>query len=222
LRFTPVKVLTIPADAFARFRAAAAEFARSTKPRVSQLEAVRDDIAALRTKGASFRTISELLGRCGIRASDTCVMRFCQRVLGEAPARQRKAKHRVASRSAENASPNSAKNANGQATQSTVSTASEAAQVALLDDLLSYQPRAQDKSPTQSGPRIAKIKFANPGELSVTLMSCFVFCIEGWESDPREIHMISEVRRFYSAFHDAWAYWFHFCNFDPYSKSNFS
>jgi hypothetical protein len=41
----------------------------------------------------------------------------------------------------------------------------EAAQVALLDDLLSYQPLPQDKSATQSGPRIAKIKFANPGEL---------------------------------------------------------
>jgi hypothetical protein len=46
------------------------------------------------------------------------------------------------------------------------------------------------------------------------MMDCFVFCIEGWDSDPREIHMIPEVRRFYSAFHDAWPYWFYFCNFD--------
>jgi hypothetical protein len=103
-----MKELTIPPDALARFRAAASEFARSTKPRVSRLEAVRDDIAALRTKGASFRTISELLGGCGIRASDTCVMRFCQRVLGEASARQRKAKRRVASLAAGNASPSAA------------------------------------------------------------------------------------------------------------------
>jgi hypothetical protein len=45
-------------------------------------------------------------------------------------------------------------------------------------------------------------------------MNCFVFCIEGWDSDPREIHLIPEVGRFYSAFHDAWPYWFYFCNFD--------
>jgi len=35
------------------------------------------------------------------------------------------------------------------------------------------------------------------------MMNCFVFCVEGWDSDPREIHMIPEVRRFYAAFHDA-------------------
>ena len=46
------------------------------------------------------------------------------------------------------------------------------------------------------------------------MMNCFVFCIEGWDDDPREIHMIPEVCRFYSAFHDAWPYWFYFCNFD--------
>jgi hypothetical protein len=159
-----MKALTIPADALARFRAAASDFARSTKPRVSRLEAVRDDIAALRTKGASFRTISELLGGCGIRASDTCVMRFCQRVLGEVPARQRKAKHRVGSRPTGHPSPDAADTTNVKAARGTTSP-SEAAQVALLDDLLSYQPRPQDKSATQSGPRIAKIKFANPGEL---------------------------------------------------------
>ena len=39
------------------------------------------------------------------------------------------------------------------------------------------------------------------------MMNCFVFCIEGWDDDPREIHMIPEVRRFYSAFHEAWPYW---------------
>jgi hypothetical protein len=46
------------------------------------------------------------------------------------------------------------------------------------------------------------------------MMNCFVFCIEGWDSDSREIHMIPEVRRFYSAFHDAWPYWLYFCNLD--------
>src|ERR1017187_3319266 len=43
------------------------------------------------------------------------------------------------------------------------------------------------------------------------MMNCFVFCIEGWDSHPREIHLIPEVRRFYSVFHEAWPY---FCNLD--------
>jgi hypothetical protein len=46
------------------------------------------------------------------------------------------------------------------------------------------------------------------------MMNCFVFCIEGWDSDPREIHAIPEVRRFYRAFHKAWPYWLYFCNLD--------
>jgi hypothetical protein len=46
------------------------------------------------------------------------------------------------------------------------------------------------------------------------MMNCFVFCVEGWDDDPREIHLIPEVRRFYSAFHEAWPYWLYFCNLD--------
>jgi hypothetical protein len=46
------------------------------------------------------------------------------------------------------------------------------------------------------------------------MMNCFVFCVEGWDDDPREIHLILEVRRFYSAFHEAWPYWLYFCNLD--------
>lgn len=47
-----------------------------------------------------------------------------------------------------------------------------------------------------------------------TMMNSMVFCIEGWDADPREIHTIPEVRRFYSAFHDGWPYWLYFCNLD--------
>ena len=46
------------------------------------------------------------------------------------------------------------------------------------------------------------------------MMDCIVFCIEGYDDDPREIHSIPEIRRFYSAFHDAWPYWLYFCNLD--------
>ena len=46
------------------------------------------------------------------------------------------------------------------------------------------------------------------------MMNSFVFCLHGYDSDPREIHTIPEIRRFYSAFHDAWPYWLYFCNLD--------
>ena len=46
------------------------------------------------------------------------------------------------------------------------------------------------------------------------MMNSLVFCIQGWDNDPREVHMIPEIRRFYSAFHEAWPYWLYFCNLD--------
>jgi hypothetical protein len=47
-----------------------------------------------------------------------------------------------------------------------------------------------------------------------SMMNSFVFCVEGWDSDEREIHSIPEIRRFYTAFHEAWPYWLYFCNLD--------
>lgn len=44
------------------------------------------------------------------------------------------------------------------------------------------------------------------------MMDRFVFCLEGWDDDRREIHLVPEIRRFYSAFHDAWPYWLYVCN----------
>ena len=46
------------------------------------------------------------------------------------------------------------------------------------------------------------------------LKNSMVFCIQGWDGDPREIHDIPEIRRFYRAFHEAWPYWLYFCNLD--------
>ncbi len=46
------------------------------------------------------------------------------------------------------------------------------------------------------------------------MMNGLVFGIEGWDNDLREIHTIPEIRRFYSAFHDAWPYWLYFCNLE--------
>ena len=46
------------------------------------------------------------------------------------------------------------------------------------------------------------------------MMGSMVFCIEGYDDDPREVHSITEVRRFYAAFHEAWPYWLYFCTLD--------
>src|SRR5580698_7242979 len=99
-------------------------------PRASRLLAVKEDIAALRKKGASFRTIGELLTQNGIAASDTCVMRFCQRELGEKPTRSTKRKSSATLKSASIANGNAAPPA----------PITKAAQAAFLDNLLSAVP----------------------------------------------------------------------------------
>ena len=73
----------IPPDALNRFRHAASQYARTAKSRASRLLALKEDIAALRKRGVSYRAISELLTQSGITASDTCVMNFCHRILME-------------------------------------------------------------------------------------------------------------------------------------------
>ena len=42
------------------------------------------------------------------------------------------------------------------------------------------------------------------------MMGTFLFAIEGYDHDPREIYTISEVRSFYRAFWEAWPYWMFF------------
>ena len=44
------------------------------------------------------------------------------------------------------------------------------------------------------------------------LLGLMVFCIEGYDVDPREIYLIDEVRRFYAAFHQAWPFWLFVCD----------
>lgn len=46
------------------------------------------------------------------------------------------------------------------------------------------------------------------------MMDHLIFVIDGYNDDPREIHSIPEIRRFYQAFHQSWPYWFYFCNLD--------
>jgi hypothetical protein len=46
------------------------------------------------------------------------------------------------------------------------------------------------------------------------MMGAGIFGIDGWDDDPREIHTIPEIRRFYRSFHDAWPFWLYFGNLD--------
>ena len=73
----------IPLEALNRFRHAASHYAVTVKSRESRLLALQADIAALRKRGVSYHAISELLKQSEIKASDTCVMNFCHRVLKE-------------------------------------------------------------------------------------------------------------------------------------------
>lgn len=148
--------ITIPDAALMRFRDAATKFTRDASPRASRLLAVKNDIAALRKKGASFRTISELLTQNGIAASDTCVMRFCQRELGEKATRSAKRKSSAASKSTPAAKSHAAPSV----------PLSKDAQAVLLDGLLSAVPANVSSQPaSEGGPRIARIEFAKPGEI---------------------------------------------------------
>jgi len=46
------------------------------------------------------------------------------------------------------------------------------------------------------------------------MMNTLTFMVEGFDDDPREVHSIPEIRRFYTAFREAWPYWLYFCNLD--------
>ena len=79
----PMNKSAISPEALNRFRVAASQYTHTAKSRASRLLTLKDDIAALRKRGISYRAISELLTQNGIPASDTCVTNFCHRVLKE-------------------------------------------------------------------------------------------------------------------------------------------
>src|SRR5271154_4896479 len=106
---------TILPDALNRFRHAASQYARTAKSRASRLLALKEDIAALRKRGVSYRAISELLTQSGITASDTCVMNFCHRILME-----RRHKPSAAGRAMPDANLNSPRKTPPNATEKTV------------------------------------------------------------------------------------------------------
>ena len=78
----------ISPDALNRFRQAASQVARGVASPVSRWLILKDDIAALRKRGLSYRAISDLLSQNGISASPSGLMRFCRRVLKEKRSRK--------------------------------------------------------------------------------------------------------------------------------------
>lgn len=136
----------IPPDALVRFRNAAAQFALHATPRASRLLTIKDDIAALRKRGVSYRAISELLTQSGIAASDTCVMRFCHRVFKKRPSRQPAIARTAAPKSAPDA-------------------ASKAAVPAAPVLTSNIPPAPTESNPFRSrGPHIAKVELLKPDE----------------------------------------------------------
>jgi hypothetical protein len=144
----------ISEEALNRFRTAASEYTHTAKSRASRLLRLKDDIAALRKRGISYRAISELLTQNGIPASDTCVTNFCHRVLKDKPAHRpsvnRRASHhanRVASPKTTPAAPPKAVLPPAPATTGKPAPAP-----------------AETSAFTSRGPRIAKVELLPPGE----------------------------------------------------------
>ena len=46
------------------------------------------------------------------------------------------------------------------------------------------------------------------------VLACYPCNLAKNDTDPREIYLSPEVRRFYAAFHQAWPYWLYFANLD--------
>ena len=44
------------------------------------------------------------------------------------------------------------------------------------------------------------------------MMGRMLFCIEGYDRDPREVYLIDEIRRFYREFHHTWPHWLYLCD----------
>ena len=143
----------IPPDALNRFRHAASQYARTTKSRASRLLALKEDIAALRKRGVSYRAISELLTQSGITTSDTCVMNFCHRILME-----RRHKPFVARRGRPDANHPTVGKAAPKAAVKVALPATPATAVGAL-------PGPNESAPVKiRGPHIAKVELLPPGK----------------------------------------------------------
>jgi hypothetical protein len=143
----------IPPDALNRFRHAASQYAQVAKARTSRLQALKDDIAALRKRDVPYSAISELLAQSGIPASTTCVMNFCHRVLNERrrkPFTRSRAPSNINGHKTQKAAPSATVNINSSAVPDTT--------------LLPLPAPAETARVKTRGPHIAKVELLKPGE----------------------------------------------------------
>ena len=142
--------IVISSDAIIRFRNAASQIERVVSRRVSRWLILKDDIAALRKRGFSYRAISDLLSQNGINASPSGLMRFCRTVLKE------KRRHKsVERRRPSRRTPNPVTQNHAPPTPS--------------KNTMTTQPATPNKPPESTafasrGPRIAKVELLPPGE----------------------------------------------------------
>jgi len=144
----------ISQEALNRFRAAASEYTHTAKSRASRLLTLKDDIAALRKRGISYRAIGELLTQSGIPASDTCVTNFCHRVLKERLVHKSSAKRRASRHANRPASPKTTPDASAK-TKLPPAPATTPKPTTMPAETSAFASR---------GPRIAKVEMLPPGE----------------------------------------------------------
>lgn len=144
----------IAPDALNRFRNAAAQVAGGVAQPVSRWLQLKDDIAALRKRGLSYRAISDLLSQNGISASPSGLMRFCRRILKEKRSHKSPAKRRPSHRNHASASPKTAP----------VAPATAMPPPAPPTTNKPMPAPAETSVFTSRGPRIAKVEQLPPGE----------------------------------------------------------
>jgi hypothetical protein len=149
-----MKLDAIPPDALDRFRHAAALLTQNANLRASRLLILKEEIATLRKRGVSYRSISDLLTQNGIPTSDVSVMKFCHRFLDEKRSRKSSANRRPAHRANRASSSKAAPVTPAKATQPPA-------------PAMPQKPApvpAGTSAFTSRGPRIAKVELLPPGE----------------------------------------------------------
>lgn len=144
----------IPPDALNRFRHATLLLIQDARPHASRLLPLKEDIAALRKHGVSYRAISELLTQNGIPTSDVTVMKFSHRFLNEGRSRKSSARRRALGRANRIASPKTTPASPSKAVLPPASVAT---------DKLASEPN-EISAFVSRGPRIAKVELLKPGE----------------------------------------------------------
>ncbi|MGH7989661.1 MAG: hypothetical protein ACREDS_05615 [Limisphaerales bacterium] len=113
---------------------------------------LKDDIAALRKRGLSYRAISDLLSQNGISASPSGLMRFCRQVLKEKRSHKSSIRRQTSRRSKVSTLPKTTPVAPVKVTPPPATTGKPATKP------------TETSAFTSRGPRIAKVEMLPPGE----------------------------------------------------------